>query len=298
MIEKIVTTEPASTEIVIYLDGKERLKGIPDKCHFPGLESIPKVVKNSIDIPQNLPSREIDMIVTNAVKRGISPYVVDFSLIAQIDPDLIVGQSLCSACAHSLDSPLKGVEIFMPGKLKVSLVYSHSPTTYFGVAKSIFKLSKILGREEKGEIIQEEFSKMLGEIKGLGKGLKIAFIEWLDPIYFAGLWVSDLILRSGARPIIDGFGRIGKYDELLEFNPDILVIAPCAFSVERTMREIKVLTQRNKWGEIRAVSKGEVYVFDGTISSNPTHDLIKLGKFLLNVLSGQKVDNSVAQILE
>jgi iron complex transport system substrate-binding protein len=45
-------------------------------------------------------------------------------------------------------------------------------------------------------------------------------------------------------------------------KPDILVIMPCGFSIERTRREMAGLTKRAGWKTLPAVKNGHVFLMD------------------------------------
>jgi iron complex transport system substrate-binding protein len=54
-----------------------------------------------------------------------------------------------------------------------------------------------------------------------------------------------------------------KFDELAASDPDVILIAPCGFSIERAAQDIPVLTNRAEWGRLKAVRGGRVFVADG-----------------------------------
>jgi ABC-type Fe3+-hydroxamate transport system, periplasmic component len=294
MIEKIVTTDPTSTEIVYYLDGLKRLKGVSDKCTYPPeVISLPKVVKTVLPITDSLSSREIDEVVREFISKRKVTYELDQEVLEEISPDLIVGQALCSVCAYAMQTPIIWKKVKSPKKIKVPTVYQHNPLSFISIAESIYKLSKVISRQEKGERTLMEFRELERKIMGKGRSRKIAFIEWLDPIHYGGLWVSDLIKLSGSVPMNEGFGRRGDFVELKEFNPDIIIISPCGFSINRTMRELNALTWRSGWKELKAVKRGEVYVVDSRFTASPSYNVSKFAEFLIDVLDGVEVKGDV-----
>jgi iron complex transport system substrate-binding protein len=54
-----------------------------------------------------------------------------------------------------------------------------------------------------------------------------------------------------------------SWEELAGADPDVLVLMPCGFDIDRTERETYWLTQRPEWPRLSAVSKGSVYLADG-----------------------------------
>jgi iron complex transport system substrate-binding protein len=72
--------------------------------------------------------------------------------------------------------------------------------------------------------------------------IRVAVVEWLDPPILAGLWVPEMVAASGGRAVGVHRGRPGvrtTWPELVAARPDILVLSPCSFSVDRTSRELR-----------------------------------------------------------
>jgi len=69
---------------------------------------------------------------------------------------------------------------------------------------------------------------------------RVVVVEWLDPLFLAGHWVPELIeaaggLDVGANPGDHSHPR--PWSDLLQLEPDIIIVALCGFSVERAKRE-------------------------------------------------------------
>jgi iron complex transport system substrate-binding protein len=59
-------------------------------------------------------------------------------------------------------------------------------------------------------------------------------------------------------------------DEIAEFDPDVIVMMPCGYGIERTQKEMKVLKGNERWESLRAVKKGSVYAVEaGAYFSKP-----------------------------
>jgi iron complex transport system substrate-binding protein len=53
------------------------------------------------------------------------------------------------------------------------------------------------------------------------------------------------------------------WEELVAKEPDIIVITPCGFDIERTLKDMPILTGRAEWKELKAVQSGQIFVADG-----------------------------------
>ncbi len=293
MIERIVSTEPSSTEMVAYLEGGVgRLVAVSDKCDYPEeVKSLPKAVKTIIPITNHLSSREIDEYVSRYLRSGRPMFEVDWDLIRRLEPDLIVGQDLCEVCALPLGKSLE--EFFLGGVRPQS--FHLNPHKYMEIAHQGYRLSEILGRRRRGGRLLETFMGAGRELKGLGKDLRILALEWIDPPYVAGLWVSDLISMAGAEPPLrpGEHGRRTTPEEIIGFNPDIVIVSPCGFSMERTFKEFHILEESAWWRQLKAVQKGDVYVVESDYTAKGGPRTWKLARFLAEILTGSEPEREV-----
>ena len=52
-------------------------------------------------------------------------------------------------------------------------------------------------------------------------------------------------------------------DHLAQADPDVVLVLPCGFDIERTRPEMAALTRRPEWAGLRAVVDAQVYLTDG-----------------------------------
>jgi iron complex transport system substrate-binding protein len=57
-------------------------------------------------------------------------------------------------------------------------------------------------------------------------------------------------------------------DALRELSPDVVVVSPCGFSLDRTLQELHALRAALPWESWPAVRAGRVYVADGNAYFN------------------------------
>ncbi|QYO64781.1 ABC transporter substrate-binding protein [Leptolyngbya sp. 7M] len=94
----------------------------------------------------------------------------------------------------------------------------------------------------------------------------VACIEWVNPLMGAGNWIPELVTMAGGTPL---FGKVGQHSawlqwsDLIEADPDILVIMPLGFGLERTRQDVTELAQHPDWTKLKAVQTGRVYITDG-----------------------------------
>ncbi len=70
------------------------------------------------------------------------------------------------------------------------------------------------------------------------------FAEWVDPIYCAGHWVPEMISIAGGEPVVARPGgdsvRVTR-DEIIAARPDIVIVAPCGYSLEAAREQAALL---------------------------------------------------------
>jgi iron complex transport system substrate-binding protein len=90
-------------------------------------------------------------------------------------------------------------------------------------------------------------------------------MEWMDPVYCCGHWVPEMVRIAGG---VDELGRDGAdsvrvpWDDVRRWAPDVLIVMPCGFDLEKTVPEAERLSTYEGWHEIPAVRAGRVYAVD------------------------------------
>jgi iron complex transport system substrate-binding protein len=96
-------------------------------------------------------------------------------------------------------------------------------------------------------------------------------LEWLDPIMVAGNWMPDLIELAGGVCRLTEAGRHSPcvpWQNVLDEDPQVLIVMPCGFDLQRTVHEAALLPRLPGWNSISAVRSGRVYAVDGNAYFN------------------------------
>ena len=120
---------------------------------------------------------------------------------------------------------------------------------------------------------------------------RVACLEWFDPIYFAGHWVPEMIELAGGHDVL---GRKGEpsakiaWAKVVEHAPDVIVLMPCGYDVQRTLNEAGVLQGLEGWRELPAVKAGKVYAVNGhAFFSRPGPRLVDGLEILAHIIHPQ-----------
>ena len=262
---KIVSLIPSATEIIAALGFKSSLVGRSHECDFPKVVN-KLAICTSPKINPEKPSIKIHEDVTELLKKALSIYEVKVDILEKLNPDLIITQSQCDVCAVSL----KDVE-----KAVCSLTNSHveivslEPNSLSDIFEDIKKVAQALKAPEKGDKLIGKMKSEIEKIKEKSKHLQqksVACIEWIEPLMAAGNWMPELVSIAQGK---NSFGIAGKhspwitFEDLKKADPDMIVILPCGFNIERTKREMHPLTSKEDWSHLKAVKSKNVFITDG-----------------------------------
>jgi hypothetical protein len=93
----------------------------------------------------------------------------------------------------------------------------------------------------------------------------------VEPLMLAANWTPELLAHSGGRPGLAEGGKhsvYGRWEALIEYDPEVLFISPCGFDLPRSLQEANSLQDRPGWRQLSAVRNGRVWVIDGNAYLN------------------------------
>lgn len=264
---RICSFLPSATEILYELGMGDNVVGITHECDFPPDASKRTVVVRSVFDASKLNSAEIDKLIVQLVQERKDVYVVDDNALKNADPDLIVAQGLCEVCSPHMKELDRAMNI-LNNKPQVIVLDPHDLDE---ILLSIGQVAKKVGREQKGEEVIAALKRRINHISSIAQNArnktKVLCIEWLDPIFTSGHWVPQMVELVGA---VNGVSKRGEpsrkmdWKEVVEFDPDIIVLMPCGFDVERTMNELWRIEKREEWNRLGAVKNKAVFATDAS----------------------------------
>src|SRR6185312_6373772 len=90
-------------------------------------------------------------------------------------------------------------------------------------------------------------------------------LEWTAPYYCSGHWVPEMIQIAGGEDVL---GRKAvdsvrtPWAKIAASAPEILIVSPCGFSLEKAVEQAKQLLQQPGWSILPAVRNGQVFAVD------------------------------------
>ncbi|MBD1385980.1 cobalamin-binding protein [Mucilaginibacter rigui] len=263
---KIVSLLPAATEMVCALGLEGNLVGRSHECDYPeSVKNLP--VCSEANFPDGLSSADIDVKVKEILAEALSVYTVKRDVIKELSPDVVITQAQCDVCAVSLPEVEQALESYLDKQVKI---ISLQPNSVDGIFTDIATVAKALNVEVAGERLLEDLNERVDIIRHKLKFMEnkptIACIEWLEPMMISGNWIPELVSIAGGTPILAQAGKHSPYvswDNIRDSDPEIILLMPCGFSIERTMREINLLLEQPGFNELKAVKNNRIYIADG-----------------------------------
>lgn len=262
---RIVSLLPSATEIAVALGCEEQLFGRSHECDFPPqVQALP--VCTATKLAKGLASLEIENRVQAIVSQGLSCYEVDAPLLRSLRPDVILTQTACAVCAVT---PRDLEEALGAWTGQAPTLLSFAPDRLVDVWGEIRAAGTLLEVPDRAEVLIYQLHARLEAIRRKSQGRPqrtVAAIEWVEPLMAAGNWVPELIAIAGGQSLFAAVGQHSpwlEWDSLCDADPEVIVLMPCGFTIERTVQDVLNLVHDPRWQGLSAVKSGEVYIVDG-----------------------------------
>jgi iron complex transport system substrate-binding protein len=259
---RVVSLLAGGTEIVCGLGAGEWLVGRSHECdNPPWVARLPVCTRPAFDI--SVSSRAIDAEVRRRLKAGEPLYHVEIDMINALEPDLLIAQEHCQVCAVTPS------DVRRSGCVVARQVLALRAGSAQGILDDIMSIGRALGRELDAANLVSAMWGRVGVIRDaikLRRAPSLVVLEWTDPLFATGNWVPELVAAANGRLALGeggGFSTAVDWQHLRAADPEWLIVAPCGFDLERTMREVPTLEALPGWFDLRAVREGKVVLADG-----------------------------------
>jgi len=266
---RIVSLIPSGTDIAASLGLGKYLVGKSHTCDHPEVSSLPILTQSRVRY--DMSPREIDDAVTNALQNGdgnSSLYVTDKVLLRELNPDVVLTQTICDVCAVNANSAARDLP---PSARLVNL----SATSFGGlwedfreVAQSVSTpLPAVTQRaEDLISALQARLEAIEIAVRDKSRP-KVLVLEWSDPPFIGGHWVPEIIERAGGQHVLGKAGeasRRASWEEIAEADPDLIFLAPCGYDLQETTEQGHALLEYSGFTQLRAVQTENVWATNAT----------------------------------
>lgn len=291
----------AATEMLYALGLGEQVVAVSHECDWPiECQSLPRVTRSNID--GSAAGGAIDVQVRQLLADGKPLYEVDAEQLAELAPDLIITQVQCDVCAVRYADVLAAVQ--GEPRLQKTQVISLNPQSLADVFADMLRIGDAVGITVQSQNVVAALQDRVEQIRRatadipMSQRPRVAIIEWTDPLMLAGNWVPELIEFAGGRSVDDGQNSLSggvpqhsrqyTWEELLQFDPQVIVVCPCGFDQARADDEVKFLEQQPGWENLPAVKSGRVHAIDGnTYFNRPGPRLVESLELLASFIQNQ-----------
>ena len=263
----IVSLLPGLTELVCALGLEDQLKGRSHECDYPeSVTALPALTSANYPGNAESDSRQIHDSVMSLLHKALSIYDVDEERLIEINPDVILTQDHCEVCAVSYGDLSEAVKETLGGETKI---VSASPANLEEICLSFIEIASALGVRQRGEELVNSIQARFDEVrKSTWRRSKpnVVAIEWIEPLMTGGNWMPEMIEIAGGVPHLAKAGEHSpwcNWEDIVSIDPDILLVLPCGYGINKTLSEMSRLTKKEHWRELTAVRQQSVYILDG-----------------------------------
>jgi iron complex transport system substrate-binding protein len=261
---RICSLLPSATEIAFALGLGDQVVAVSHECDYPPEASNRPVLTKSAIHQKIHRSLEVDREVE---QRGGDIYEIDEKLLEKLKPDLILTQELCQVCAVSYTKVKEAARVLDADTKIVSL----EPTSLEEIVDNILLVGRMTGKTAQAEKLSSQMLRIVDNVKGKAEKVehrpRVFFMEWLQPPWAGGHWIPQMVDYAGG---FDGLGRLGKpshrigWDEVVEYQPEVIVLSPCGFDANQVMGEAHVLASYDGWEKIPAFKSSRIYAVNAS----------------------------------
>jgi len=267
---RIASLLASATEIVVALGLDDQLVAISHECDYPpSVLDRPRVSRPRFD-SNGLSAGAIDATVRETMAEHGSVYELDTDRLRDAKPDLILTQAVCEVCAVPTSLAVEAARA-LDGDPTVLSMDSHTMDDIFD---SVLAVGAATGTSELARHVVAGFRGRIDAVHRAVEGqdpVRVLAIEWLDPLFLPGHWMPEMVEAAGGTVIGSSTGIPSKQTDWAAIeasDPDVLVVMPCGYGLEASVRE-----SRGYWDELqrvagRAIGAGRAFVVDGSAYFN------------------------------
>jgi iron complex transport system substrate-binding protein len=304
---RIISLLASATETVAALGCLDQMVGRSHECDYPPEVATLPIV-STVQIDTSASSAEIDAQVRQIAQKmhepedpalkALSIYAIDVAKLQELRPDVIFTQTQCEVCAVSERDVTQAIAQLTGLQPRV---VSLSPYRLRDVWEDILRVGQVLGKRDQAHALVEQCQQRLTNLAlqtaAFGFKPRVALLEWLDPLMGTGSWTPELVAYAGGEHL---FGEAGRHSTRLTWemlqaaDPDVIILAPCGYGLERTMEDVPLLQKHPAWAGLKAIQDGRVFAIDGNYyltRSGPR--LVESAELLAHVIWGERLSIAV-----
>lgn len=253
--------------MVVALGQAHNLVGVSHSCDLPAaLEHLPRLTSTTVPLQRS--SEQIDHFVRDHLETRSALYELNLDALARAAPQVIVSQGLCDVCAVATGDVLAAIEALPGNPILVDL----NPNTLADILDDLERVGAALELQQEASIIRAALQQRIDYVAERNQRVmaadrpRVAFLEWLDPLFNGGHWNPEIVELAGASEVFGSPAQASatrSIDQLAACDPDILLVACCGYRPQQTLSDLNSLRSNPNWCQLRAVKNNRVFIADG-----------------------------------
>ncbi len=235
---RIVSLVPHATELLFALGLGDDVVAVTHECDYP-LEALQCRRVTRDVLASGLSAAEIDAAVRERTLEGNAIYELDRDALEQVAADLIVTQELCPVCAVSYEEVAQ-IAKRLPTRPQVIAL---DPKTIGEMLGDVRTLAEATDRRDRGVELIGDAAARIDRVRLAVRAqarVRVAALEWLDPVFVAGHWTPQMIELAGGEDVLGLAGepsRVVAWEEVAAARPQVVVVMPCGYDAQRAREE-------------------------------------------------------------
>ena len=294
VVDRIVSFLPSATELLYEFGVEDKLFGVTHECKYPDSAKLKPQVISSVINSDKLTSNEINTMTCTLLRDGKDIFTLNKKNLKDANPDLIISQETCEVCAAYTTQVKTALDI-LPKKPEL---YSMDPHNLNEIIQSVIKLGKILDKDQKALEIVNSLEKRIQYIKNSKNKTmpNVLAIEWIEPFFTAGHWIPEMIEFAGGINLISKIGEHSRrmtMNEIVDSDPDLIILMPCGFDTQRTVSEYDAILKKNsEWNSLKAVKNKQIFAVDAnSFFSKPSIRTVEGLEILAKIIQPKKFND-------
>ena len=150
-------------------------------------------------------------------------------------------------------------------------VISLDPTYIGDVLDDIRKVGIATGKSDMADNLADSLETRINTVREIAlkssNRPRVLQLEWTEPLLSGGHWVVEMVELAGGISVFGDKTQSSMrldWDEIVASQPEVILLMPCGFDLDRAREDIPTLTSLREWDSLPAVQQGRAYVLDAS----------------------------------
>ena len=150
-------------------------------------------------------------------------------------------------------------------------VISLDPTYIGDVLDDIRKVGIATGKSDMADNLADSLDTRINTVREIAlkssNRPRVLQLEWTEPLLSGGHWVVEMVELAGGISVFGDKTQSSMrldWDEIVASQPEVILLMPCGFDLDRAREDIPTLTSLRGWDSLPAVQQGRAYVLDAS----------------------------------